>query len=149
MAVVAALIATVIAGEGVFNTRVVIAGAGVAAAVARLVAVEVVERLSAALRERSVIAATRIVAVVDVAVEVGRAVEPMAGSDKHSVHKPIGSVVAVGRALIRRKVEVAVGTDGLYSKSDGDLGRRGRRTTKEADCECCECKAFEFGHNSS
>ena len=101
VAVVAAVIASaVVAGQGVLMATVVIAGPGVATAVARLVAMEVVEGLSAALGERSVIAVTRIVAVVDVAVEVVAAVIPVARSDEDSVHKPIGPVVAVGRALI-------------------------------------------------
>jgi len=139
----------VVAGESVLTASVVIGWADVAAAVARLVAVEVVERFSATFGHRSVIAVTRIEAVVDMAVEVGGAVEPVASSDKHSVHKPIGPVVAVRRAVVRSIVEVAVGTDRLYTKGDGDLGGRGMCTAKQANCECCESKGFEFRHDSS
>jgi len=81
------------AGEGVFTAAVVAGWADVAAAIARLIGVEVVELLSAAFGQRSVIAVARIEAVVDMAVEVGGAVVPVARSDKHSVHKPIGPVV--------------------------------------------------------
>lgn len=147
VAVVAA--ATVISGEGVFIVRVVIAGARVTAAIARLIAVEVVEGLRAPLGERSVIAVTRIVAVVNVAVEVAWAPIPVARSDEDAVVKPVGPIVAVGRALIRSIVKVPVGAHRLSSESDGDLGRSGRHEAKQGDRKCCESKDFKFGHDSS
>ena len=147
--VTAVVAATVIAGKSVLAAGIVIGRACMSAAIARFVAVEVVEGLSAPLRERSVIAVTRIEAVVDVAIEVGWTVEPVARSDEDSVHKPVGPIVAIGRALIRSVVKVAVGTDRLDSKTDGDLGRGGRHEAEQADCKCCESKDFKFGHVSS
>ena len=44
---------------------------------------EVVELLFAAPRQRSAVTVVRIVTVVDMAVELGGAMEPVAGSDKH------------------------------------------------------------------
>ena len=143
--------AAVIAGEGVFTARIVAGWADVAAAIARLVAVEVVKRFSAAFGQRSAIAVMRIEAVVDMAVEVAGAAEPVTSANKHSVHKPIGPVVAVGRALIRRIVEVPIGTDRFRSKvdADGDLGRCGRHPKEQAHCEGCESEDSNFGHDLS
>src|ERR1700722_853807 len=105
-----------------------IAVAGVASAVARFVAMEVVEGLFAALRHRSAVAVMRVVAVVDMAVEVVLAAVPVAGANEDSAVKPVGPVVAVGRAVVGSLVVVAVRADRLHSKTNGDLGgRRGAR----------------------
>jgi hypothetical protein len=126
-----------------------IAGACMASPIARLVSVEVIERLFAAARRRPSVAVAGIIAVVDMAVEVAGAAEPAAGTDKHAVVEPIGPVVAVGRAVIWSVVVVTVGTDRLHSEVDGDLGRRYARGAKEGSCENCECEGANFGHNLS
>jgi len=109
-------------GEGMFPTCIVASVSDVALSIARFVAMEVVELPLAALGQRSVIAVMRIVAVVDVAVKAGVAMEPWACSDEDAAGKPIGAVVAVGGAIIGGVVEVAVGADGRYSDVDSDLG---------------------------
>ena len=116
--------AAVVAGESMFTAAIVSGIADMAVAIARFIGAEVVELLIAACGERSVIAVTRIEAVIDVAIEAVRAVEPGAGSDEDSVGKPVGPVVAVGRAFIRRIVKVAVGANRGHSDADayGDLG---------------------------
>jgi hypothetical protein len=141
--------ATAISGEAVFIVCVVIAGACMASPIARLVAVEVIERLFAAARHRSSVAVAGIIAVVDMAVEVAGAAEPAAGADEHAVVEPIGPVVAVGRAVIWSVVVVAVGTDRLDTEVDGDLGWRYARGAKQGSCENCECEGADFGHDLS
>jgi hypothetical protein len=146
---VTVLAAAVISGEGVFIVRVMIAGACVASPIARFVAVEVVEGLFAAVGHRPSVAVAGIIAVIDMAVEVARAAEPVASADKHPVHKPIGPVVAVGCAVIGSVVEVAVGADRLRSEGDRDLGWRYARRAKKGGCENCESEGVNFGHDLS
>jgi hypothetical protein len=115
--------ATVVAGERVFTACIMAGTADVAVTVAGFITVEVVELLIATPRQRSVIAVTRIEAVVDVAVEAARAVEPGAGSDEDAVGKPVRPVIAVRRAVIRRIVKVSVGANRGHSNAyaNGDL----------------------------
>ena len=104
-----------------FPARVVIGGADVALSVTRFVAVEVVEGLGAALGERAGVSVMGVVAIVNVTVPAVGAVEPGTGSVEDSADKPIGAVVAVGRAGIGSVVEVSVGADGLDTDLNGDL----------------------------
>lgn len=116
--------ASAISGEGALIVRFMAGIAYVALPVTRFISLKVVEPLRAALRERSSVSVARVIAVVDVAVKAAMAVEPGAGSDKQSAHKPIGPVVAVRSAVIRSVVEVPVGTRGGFpnADADGDLG---------------------------
>jgi hypothetical protein len=96
---------------GISNMAVTVAG---------FVAVEVLERGRAALRKRTVVAVVRVEAVIYVAVKAVRTVEPGAGTEKDATDEPVRSVVAVGRAVIRRVVEVTIGADGGRAKVDAD-----------------------------
>jgi hypothetical protein len=125
--VVIAVAVAVISGECVFTAGSVVAIACVAAAVARLVTVEVVELLFAAPGQGAVVAVTRVVAVVYVSVKVAGAVVPAAGTDEDPAIKPVRPVIAVGRAVVRGVVKVAVGADWLHSDADGELGGRNAR----------------------
>ena len=116
--------AAVISRQGMFAGAVMGSSAYVALRIMRLVSLEVVELLASARRQRSMIPVMRIVAVVDVAIKAVVTVEPGAGSEEHPAHKPIWPIVAVGRAIIRSIVEVAVGADWRHSNVDGNLGRR-------------------------
>ena len=68
------------------------------------------------------------VAIVDVAMEVLRAAKPWTGTDKDAVGKPLGSVIAVGSATIRRGIVIAIGTSGGYTDANTDLGLRSGST---------------------
>ena len=114
--------APLMSGQRVFVGCTMIAFDYVASAVSRLVAMEVVVGLISARRHRSFVTVTRVKPVIDMAGEVGRAVEPGASSNKHAANKPIGPVVAVRRAVVRRVVEVPIGAHGRHSNTDGDLG---------------------------
>ncbi len=71
-------------GQGVFAATIMARVAYVTLPIARLVCVEVVERRLSAARQRSNVTVMRIIAVVDVAVEAVRAVEPRARADKYT-----------------------------------------------------------------
>ena len=62
--------------------------------------------------------------IVYVAVEVGGAVKPGAGSDKGAAGEPLGTVVPVGRASIGSGFVVAVGAVRSCSDADANLGLR-------------------------
>jgi hypothetical protein len=89
--------------------------------IAGLIALEVVERLCAAVREWTGVTVVRIVAVVDVTVPAAGAVEPGSGAQKDSAIEPIGAVIAIRGAIIWCIVEIAVGANGLDSDADDDL----------------------------
>ena len=116
-----------VAGESVFVAGIMTGVAYVALSVARFVSVKMIEGLRSALRHWSMVAVAGIVAVVDVAVKAAVAVEPGAGSNKEPTRKPVGSVIAVGCAVVWSIVKVAIGADGLHPNADRDLGCRYRR----------------------
>jgi hypothetical protein len=121
---------TPISGERVFVPRIMAGLAHVTSPIARLVSLEVVEALRPMVRQRSNVAVVRIKAVIDMAVKAVRPVKPGASSKKHSAHKPIGPVVAVGSTIIRGIVEVPVRAHGSRSDvyADRNLGWRHRCT---------------------
>jgi hypothetical protein len=121
-AVRGAAAAAVISRQGMFIAAIVGSVAYVALVIMCLIRLEVVELLCPARGQRSMVTMMRIVAIVDVAIKAVVAVEPGAGSDEHPTRKPIWPVVAVGRAIIRSIVEVAIGTYRRHSNVDGNLG---------------------------
>jgi hypothetical protein len=113
----------------VFPASVVAGVAYVAPPVARLICVEVIEVPFAARRQRSGVTVTRIVAVIDVAVEAMRTVKPGTCSYEETAVEPIRSVIAVWRAVIGRKFVVPVRASRFRSDVNGDLrGRHMGRT---------------------
>lgn len=113
----------VIAGQGVFAAAFMAGMADMAVGIARFVSMEVVERLFSAAWHRSMVAMAGIVAVINVTIESTRTMEPGTGSKEDSAVKPIGAVIAVWSAVIRRVVKVAVGADWCRSNvyANGDL----------------------------
>jgi hypothetical protein len=78
-------------------------------------------RVLAAFRARSPIAIVGIKVFVHVTAEAFGTMEPWACTNEDSTGKPLWAIVADGRALVRRIVEVAVWANGGYSDVDGDL----------------------------
>ena len=115
---------TVISRQGMFITAFVGSVAYVALGIMRLVSLEVVEGLCTMRGHWSVVTMTRIVAVVDVAIKAVGSMKPGARSNKHTAREPIRPIVAVGRTIIWRVVEVAVGAYRRHSNVDGNLGWR-------------------------
>jgi hypothetical protein len=105
-----------------FRGRGVGRGAYVALSIAGFVRLEVGERLRPAIRQRAAVTVARVVAVVDVAVEAARAMEPGSRADEDAADEPVGAVVAIGSAVIRRVIEVTVGAYWRYSDADHNLG---------------------------
>ena len=132
LSVTAAVTATVSAAttmearEGMFIASIMPRVADMALTVARFISLKVVKLLRTVRRQRAVVAVARIVAVVDVAIKTVRAMEPGAGSNEYATSKPVGAVVAVGRAVIRSIVKISVRANGCGSDVDGNLGGRGR-----------------------
>jgi hypothetical protein len=125
--------------------------------VARLVSVEVlggtvppVLRPVAVMRVFAVVAVIRMVVVVDIALEMLWAVKPWAGADKNAASKPLGTVVAVGSAAIRRGIVVTVGTNRGHTDSDADLGLCSGSTYRNAESGDGDQKGkFYFTHRIS
>ena len=95
-------------------------------AVARLISLEVGEWRRSAGGHGAVVAVVRVVAVIYVAIEATRTVEPGAGADEETAGEPVGAVVAVGSAVIGGVVEIPVRADrGWPSDADAyaDLRR--------------------------
>lgn len=125
------------AGEGMFAAGFVVSMAYVAVSIPRLISVEVVERPGPALGQRTMVAVVGIKAIVDVAIKTRMAVEPGAGSKEDPTNKPVGSVVAIGSAVVRGVVEVTVGAYGFRSDIDADsnLGWSYRGTAEKRNCK--------------
>ena len=139
---VTAAAATAESGQRVFSASVVGGVAHVAAPIARFVGVEVVKARLSAARKRTVVSVTRVKSVVHVPVETSVAVKPRAGSNKQAADKPVGPILAIGRAIVRSVVEVAVGANGSHSNFYGNLGRAQGRRTGQRNSQCCQSKDF-------
>jgi hypothetical protein len=135
-----------VSGKGVFPAALVRSLAYVAAAIACLIGRKMVEALRAALRKRAVVAIMGIEPVVDVTVKAGMAVEPGTRAYEDAAYKPIRAVVAVGRAVIRRIVEISVGAHGSYADVDANLGWAVSGTRHKSNGKHWKCKELAVGH---
>lgn len=142
---------TVIPGQGVFGPGIVAGIACMTAPIPRLVAMEVIEALRPAFRQWSSVAVMWVIAIVDVAIEAVVAVEPRASTDEHPANEPIGPVVAIRCAVIRRIVKVSVRAHGRWSNvyAHRDLGVGCRCTREKSNSKCYENKRVDFVHDFS
>jgi hypothetical protein len=83
----------------------------------------VFSRLSAAFRESAVIAVAVIIMMIYLSVKA--IAMPRPGADEDAAREPLGSVVAIGSAAIRRRFIVPVGAN--RRRSDGDRNLCGIR----------------------
>ena len=95
-----------------------------ALSISRLISLEMGERMVVAGGQRADVAVMGIEAVIHVTEEAVWTVEPGACADEDAADKPVGPIVAIGGAVIRRIVEVPVGAIGCRAKvhADRDLG---------------------------
>ena len=123
--------------ERMLVAAIVRSGADIASPIAGFVGVEVVELAFAASGQRPDITMMRVKAVVDVAVETMRAMEPRACAEKHPPNEPIWSIVAIRRTVIWGVVKVPVRANGRHSNTDGYLAccRRLRGAAEKRNCE--------------
>ena len=94
----------------VFPAAVMASIAGVTTAVASFVGVEVFKRSLTVSGDRPSITVAWIPAVIYVTVKTRMSMEPRSGADENAADEPVGSVVAIGSAIVRGVVEVTVGT---------------------------------------
>jgi hypothetical protein len=131
---------TTLKSGAVFAASIVARVPDVALSVMCFVRVEVTECLLVPFRHRSYITVVRIVAVIDVAVEAVRAMEPWACADEYSASEPIGTIVAVGSTGIWSVVKISVRTHRRHTDVNGDLSGRQRHTTHHCNSESKENK---------
>lgn len=75
----------------------------------------------AAVRVIAMVSVVAIEVIVDVSPEVPVTMEPWTSTDKYAAGEPLGSIVAIGSALIRRVVEITIGTDWRRPNLDRNL----------------------------
>jgi hypothetical protein len=100
-----------------------VAAAHVAASVAHLVSMKVIEGSGSALRKWTVIAVMRIKTIIHVTEEAMWTMEPSADPDEYASAEPLGPVIPVWSAGIWRVIEVAVWANRLDADVNGDAGR--------------------------
>jgi len=140
--VVPASVATTaaVSGKSVFPAAFVGSLAYMTVPIPRLICIEMIEALGPALWERAMVAIPGIVTVVHMAIEAGMAMEPGTRSDEDSARKPVGTVVSVGGAVIRRIVEISVRAHRSDAYVDSNLGRSLRRANHENKGKHWKCK---------
>jgi len=111
-----------LSSRAVFTGSVMASIPDVTLPVSRLVRMEVIERPFATLWQRSIVTATRIIAIVNVAVKAVTAVKPGASSDKKSAIEPIRSIVAIRRTAVGGVVVITVRTVRGYAYVNANLG---------------------------
>jgi len=133
------------AGQRVLTAAVMRRLTHMSTAVAGLVGAKVIEACGAARGERTMVAVMRVEAIVYVAVKAMRAVEPGTGSEEDAADKPVGTIVAVGSAVVGSVVKVAVGTNGRSADidTDGYLRVVGGYPAQQCDAKNGERKDFQ------
>ena len=79
--------------------------------VTRFVGLEMIEGGRTPFRQRAVVAVTRVITVIHMTYPACRPVKPGPCTNKHAANKPIGAVIAVGSAVIRSVIKIAIRTD--------------------------------------
>jgi hypothetical protein len=74
--------------------------------------------LVASVRPRAAIAVVWMEMVIDVTAKTFRAMKPRASANEDATDKPLRAVIAVGSAVVRRDIIIAVGADGRDSNVD-------------------------------
>jgi hypothetical protein len=87
----------------------------VAAAVTGLIPLEMIKCLRTTSGQRALVSVMRVEAVIHVAMETRRAVEPRSHTEKYAANKPIRPVVPIRSTVIRRVIEISIRTDGRNS----------------------------------
>src|ERR1700730_7998968 len=132
------------ASDSVASARM--ASACVAASITHLVSVEVIKGLVSTLRMWTSVALMRIEAVINVAVEVVRTVEPRAGSDEHAAAEPLRPIVSIWRAVVRGEVVIAVRACRLRSNIDRDLSGCRAGNAEQSGRQGRDGKKFPIAH---
>ena len=94
----------------------------------------VLRRSSAARWERPVVALAIVEIMIDVAVEMIRPVIPRASADEDTASEPLGPIIAIRSAVVRRSLIIPVGANRRYSDADSDLCMRFLNGSKQETC---------------
>jgi hypothetical protein len=129
-----------------FSTRLMARVSDVPLTIPRFVAVKVVKRLSTTVRDGSVVAVARIVAIIYVSIEPMMTMEPGPCADEQTTIEPVWTVIPVRRTFIRRVIKIPVRAYWLGSDIDRDLRRRNRGTTQSSRSNCCQRNGFITRH---
>jgi hypothetical protein len=108
--------------------------------------VEVIEGFVSRIRMGTNVAMMWVETVINVSVEIVRAVEPRAGSDEHSAVKPLGPIVSVWGTGVRGEVVIAIGASRLGSDIDGDLGACRASNVQQSGNHGKKGKTFPIAH---
>jgi len=104
----------------------------------------------ATIRLRAYITVFRMEAIIHVAAEVIRTMEPRASSNKDPARKPFWPVVAIGSAIIRSGIVIAIGTCRCNADFYGNLSSSFRSGCHhQATCKCRHYNTLESVHNIS
>ena len=148
-AMIAPAVAPSLKSSAVFTAPVMARVSYMTSPISRFVRMEVTERLFPALWHRSPVTMVGIVAIIDVAVEAMRAVEPRAGSEEDPADEPIRPIVAIRGTGIWGVIKVPVRANRRGSNVDGNLSRCYRHSTHHSNSENTESKRLPAGHISS
>ena len=78
----------------------------------------------AARRVPTAVALAIVELMIDVAVEMVRPVIPRAGADEDTASEPLGPIIAIRSAIVRRSLVVPIGANRRYSDTDCNLCTR-------------------------
>jgi hypothetical protein len=112
----------------------------------RLISLEMIERPRTTLRQRPMIAISRIKPVIYVPIKPARPMKPRPCTDEYTPHKPVRPIVPIRRAIIRRIVEIPIRTIRCRPNLYNNLrGRHMRRSQCHHTC-CCQYQRSQKGH---
>jgi hypothetical protein len=117
--------------------------------VARLVSVEMVERLLAVAGHRPMVAMPWIEAVVHVAVKAVRPMKPRTRTEEQPANEPIRTIVAIRGTIIRRIVEVPVRAHRRRSNADYNLGWCYRNRAEQRNRHSGNSEKLKVAHRLS
>ena len=88
----------------------------------------------AARRHGPVVALAIVEFMIDVAVEMIRSVIPRASADEYSASEPLGPIIAIWSAVVRRSLVIPVGANRCCSDADYNLCMRFISESKQKTC---------------
>ena len=88
-------------------------------------------------RHRAVVTLAIVKLMIDMAVEMIRAVVPGAGADEDTATEPLGPIIAIRSAIVRRSLVIPVWANRCYSDVDCNLCIRFISGSEQKTCGNC------------
>jgi hypothetical protein len=133
--------------SAMLTSAIVVSYAGMSASIARFIGMKIRKRCFSAPWQRSPIAVIRIPAVINVAPEMGRPVEPRPSADKDATNKPVRPIVAVGSTVVGRIGKVPIGAHRRNADTDSYLSLGFWRAAHQEKCESKKSERFPTGRH--